>query len=63
MTEVLLNDANPGVRVKAIDLLATHKDRSIVGPLQNAMQKEDNSYVRMRMTNALRDMNASLGTF
>jgi hypothetical protein len=63
MTQVLLNDVNPGVRMKAIDLLTAHKDQSIVGPLQNAMQKEDNSYVRMRMTNALREMNASLGTF
>ena len=63
MTEVLLNDVNAGVRMKAVDLLTAHKNLSIVGPLQNAMQKEDNSYVRMRMTNALRDMNASLGNF
>ena len=63
LTEVLLNDANAGVRMKAIDLLTAHKDQSIVGPLQDAMQKEDNGYVRMRMTNALREMNASLGTF
>jgi hypothetical protein len=63
MTQVLLNDVNPGVRMKAIDLLTAHKDQSIVGPLQNAMQKEDNSYVRMRMTDALREMNASLGNF
>lgn len=63
MTQVLLNDANPGVRVKAIDLLTASKDMSIVGPLQNAMQKEDNNYVRMRMTKVLRDLNASAGTF
>lgn len=63
LTAVLLNDANPGVRVKAIDLLTAHKDESIVAPLQSAIQKEDNSYVRMRMTNALRDMHASVGTF
>ena len=61
LTEVLLNDVNPGVRMKAIDLLTAYKDQSIVGPLQNAMQKEDNNYVRMRMENALREMNASLG--
>ncbi len=63
LTAVLLNDANPGVRVKAIDLLTAHKDEAMVGPLQNAMRKEDNGYVRMRMTNALREMNASVGTF
>lgn len=63
MTQVLLNDANPGVRVKAIDLLTAHKDVSIVGPLQNAMQKEENNYVRMRMTKVLKDLNASVGTF
>ena len=61
LTQVLLNDVNPGVRMKAVDLLTAHKDQSIVGPLQNAMQKEDNSYVRMRMENVLREMNASLG--
>lgn len=63
LTEVLLNDANPGVRVKAIDLLTTHKDESMVGPLQNAMRKEDNRYVRMRIADQLRAMNASVGTF
>lgn len=63
MTAVLLNDGNSGVRMKAIDLLTAHTDPSMVGPLQNAIQKEDNSYVRMRMTNALRDMHASIGTF
>ncbi len=63
LTEVLLNDANPGVRVKAIDLLTSHKDESMVGPLQSAMRKEDNRYVRMRITEQLRAMNASVGTF
>lgn len=63
LTQALLNDANPGVRVKVIDLLSAHKDDSMVGPLQNLMQKEDNGYVRMRITNVLRDLNASVGTF
>lgn len=63
LTESLLNDANPGVRVKVIDLLTARKDASIVGPLQNLMQKEDNRYVRSRATDALRGMNASVGTF
>jgi hypothetical protein len=63
LTEVLLNDSNPGVRVKAIDLLTSHRDESMVGPLQNAMRKEDNRYVRMRIADQLRAMNASVGTF
>ncbi len=63
MTQVLLNDGNAGVRMKAIDLLTSQKDQSMVGPLQHAMQKEDNSYVRMRMQNTLREMNASAGDF
>jgi hypothetical protein len=63
LTESLLNDANPGVRVKVIDLLTERKDASIVGPLQDLMRKEDNRYVRSRASDALRGMNASVGTF
>ena len=44
--DVLLKDDNPGVRVQAIDFLTAHHDDSIVGILQDVVQKEDNSYVR-----------------
>jgi HEAT repeat protein len=63
LTETLLNDANAGIRVKVIDLLTVTKDDSMVAPLQTLMGKERNGYVRSRATDALRQMNASVGTF
>jgi len=63
LANVLLKDDNPGVRVQAIDLLTTHHDDSIVGVLQNAVQKEDNSYVRTRASQLLEEMKASVGTY
>jgi hypothetical protein len=33
------------------------------GVLQEVVQKENNSYVRLRCQRALEDMNASVGTF
>jgi HEAT repeat protein len=63
LTETLLNDANAGIRVKVIDLLTLTKDGSMVAPLQTLMGKEQNGYVRTRATDALRQMNASVGTF
>jgi len=63
LTRSLLEDANPGVRSKVIDLLVTLTDRSLVGPLQTAVQKENNSYVRAQASGKLREMNASVGTF
>jgi hypothetical protein len=63
LTETLLNDANAGIRVKVIDLLTAKKDDSMVAPLQTLMGKEQNGYVRTRATDALRQMNASVGTF
>ncbi|HVW85903.1 MAG TPA: HEAT repeat domain-containing protein [Bryobacteraceae bacterium] len=63
LANVLLKDDNPGVRVQAIDLLTTHHDDSIVGILQDAVQKEDNSYVRTRCSKLLEEMKASVGTY
>jgi len=63
LAQVLLKDVNPGVRMQVIDLLIAHKDDATVSVLQTLVGKEDNSYVRMRCQNALRDMNASVGTF
>lgn len=60
---VLVKDDDPGVRVQAIDLLTTHHDPSIVGILQDAVQKEDNGYIRSRCRNLLEMMNASVGTY
>jgi len=63
LAQVLLKDQNPGVRIQAIDLLIAHQDSTTVGLLQTLVEKEDNNYVRMRCQNALREMNASVGTF
>jgi hypothetical protein len=63
LANVLLKDDNPGVRVQAIDLLTTHHDDSIVGVLQDVVQKEDNSYVRARCSKLLEEMKASVGTY
>jgi hypothetical protein len=60
---VLVKDDNPGVRVQAIDLLTAHHDPSIVGMLQDAVQKEDNNYIRARCRNLLEAMKASVGTY
>ena len=63
MAQVLMKDENPAVRMQAIDLLTVNRDDSVVGVLQNVVGKEDNSYVRWRCEKALKDMNASVGTF
>ena len=63
LSQILQNDDNPGVRIQAIDMLTSNHDASVVGVLQNMVGKEDNSYVRWRCEKALKDMNASVGTF
>jgi len=63
LAQVLLKDQNAGVRIQAIDLLIANHDAATVSTLQTLIGKEDNNYVRMRCQNALRNMNASVGTF
>ena len=63
LANVLLKDDNPGVRVQAIDLLTAHHDDSIVGVLQDVIQKEDDGYIRTRARNLLETMKASVGTY
>jgi hypothetical protein len=63
LAQVLLADDNPAVRMQVVDLLVLHRDDSMVGVLQNLVQKEDNNYVRLKCEKALKDMNASIGTF
>jgi hypothetical protein len=63
LAQVLLADDNPGVRAQAIDLLVLHKQDDTVGVLQEVVQKENNTYVRLRCQRALEEMNASVGTF
>jgi anti-sigma factor RsiW len=63
LAQVLLADDNPAVRMQAVDLLIAHRDDSMVGVLQNVVQREDNNYVRSQCEKALKELNASLGTF
>ena len=63
LADVLLTDENPGVRTQAIDLLVQHKGAGMAGLLQEALYSDNNEYVRQRCQKALRDMNASVGTF
>ncbi len=63
LAQVLLADDNPAVRMQAVDLLVAHRDDAMVGLLQDVVQKEDNNYNRLKVEKALKDMNASVGTF
>jgi HEAT repeats/Putative zinc-finger len=63
LAQVLLRDDNPGVRIQVVDALVSRADDNMVGVLQSVVQKEDNTYVRRRCEKALKDMNASIGTF
>lgn len=63
LAQVLLADDNSAVRMQVVDLLVEHRDDAIVGVLQDLMQKENNSYVRLKSEKALKEMNASVGTF
>ncbi len=63
LSDVLLSDDNPAVRMQAVDLLVASRDGATVGVLQDVVQKEDNNYVRLKVEKALKDMNASIGTF
>ena len=48
-SQVLRTDDNPAVRMEAVDVLVAQRDDSMVGALQNLYQKEDNSYVRLKL--------------
>jgi hypothetical protein len=63
VTDVLLNDDYPAVRMQAVDLLIAHRDDSMVGVFQGLVQNERNDYVRAKAEKALKDWNASVGTF
>lgn len=63
LAQVLMHDDNAGVRIEAVDALTAHADDNMVGMLQSVVEKEDNGYVRRRCVKALKDMNASVGTF
>jgi hypothetical protein len=63
LRHVLLADDNVAVRMQVIDLLVAHRDDNMVGVMQGLVQRENNNSVRLKLEKALRDMNASIGTF
>jgi predicted anti-sigma-YlaC factor YlaD len=63
LRRVLLADDNVAVRMLVIDLLVANRDDNMVGMMQGLVQKENNNSVRLKLEKALRDMNASIGTF
>ena len=63
LSQVLLTDVNPAMRMQVIDLMVSRRDDSMVGVLQNLMQREDNNGVRLKASKVLKDWNASIGTF
>jgi anti-sigma factor RsiW len=63
LARVLLTDDNAAIRLQVVDLMTTRRDEAMVGAMQNAIQREENSGVRQKMAKALKDMNASVGTF
>jgi hypothetical protein len=63
LRNVLLADDNVAVRMQVIDLLVAHRDDNMVGIMQGLVQRENNDSVRRKLEKALKDMNASVGTF
>lgn len=63
LSQVLLADDNPAVRMQVVDLLVQNHDDDMVRVLQDVMQRESNNYVRLKSEQALKAMNASIGTF
>lgn len=63
LAQVLMSDENPAVRKEAVDMLVSHRDDALVGILQSLVQREDNGYVRLKCEKALKESNASIGTF
>jgi hypothetical protein len=49
--------------MQAVELLSAHRDDSIIGALQDAVQKEHDGYVRGRCRDLLEAMKASVGTY
>ena len=63
LSHALLSDDTPAIRTQAIDLLTSSRHTDVVGVLQQVMEKEHDNYIRSRTIKALREMNASAGTF
>ena len=54
LARVLQVDDNAAVRMKVVDMLVTRRDEAMVGAMQSAIQREDNSGVRQKLEKALK---------
>lgn len=63
LAQVLLTDEDPAVRIQVVDLLVAHPDDALTGVLQNRVERDNNNYVRLKSEQALKAINASIGTF
>ncbi len=63
LSRTLLEDESASIRSAAIDLLIESRGVELIGTLQELLRREENDYVRSRSQKALREMNASVGTF
>jgi len=63
LVQVLQTDENPAVRLRVVDLLVARRDDALTGVLQNLVERDNNSYVRLKSEQALKAINASIGTF
>jgi len=63
LSQVLLMDEDPAVRIQVIDLLVAHRDDALTGVLQDRVERDNNNYVRLKSEQALKAINASIGTF
>jgi HEAT repeats/Putative zinc-finger len=63
LAHVLQGDDSPAVRMQVVDMLVAHRNDDLVGLLQGMVQRENNNSVRLKLEKALKDMNASVGTF
>jgi HEAT repeat protein len=63
LENALRADDSSAVRMQVVNVLATLRNGSVVGVLQDAVQREDDRSVRLKVEKALKDMNASIGSF
>jgi len=63
LARVLQTDDNAAVRMQVVDLLVARRDDTWWAQCRARVQREDNSGVRQKLEKALKDLNASVGTF
>jgi len=63
LSRVLITDDSVPVKMLVLDMMVSHRDDAMVGLLQGLVQRENNGSMRLKLAKALKDMNASVGTF